>query len=77
MALAIAKAGGSFNASITPLVAPPPGIESNFVNPATRGDGFRAVVIGFTLLGGICTIIRLYTRVWIIRKVGWDDCEAF
>ncbi len=57
-----------------PLVRPPPGVVSNFDNPEMRGNAYKPVIIGFALLGTLVTIMRLYTRARIVRKMGADDC---
>ena len=56
-----------------PLQPPPPGQTSHFDNPETRGP---AIVILCSVFIGIMWpifILRLYSKVWIIRRFGWDD----
>ena len=59
----------------TPGLAPPPGVLPNFSNPVSRADSMRivssvsmAVAIGFVIL-------RVYSRLWITRTFGKDDCK--
>ncbi|MCJ1382008.1 hypothetical protein MMC17_005120 [Xylographa soralifera] len=59
--------------SHVPALAPPPGIESNFVNPQNQSLSFLLVT---STLFGVMTIFfinRIYTKVLIIRKYTWDD----
>lgn len=65
---------GNVDLTKRPLVRPPPGVISNFDDPEMRGNAYKPVIIGFALLGCISILMRLYTRVRIIRKVGPDDC---
>ena len=56
-----------------PLQPPPPGQISNFENPESRGP---AIVILCSVFIGIMWpifILRLYSKVWVIRRFGWDD----
>lgn len=56
-----------------PLQPPPPGQISNFENPESRGP---ATVILCSVFIGIMWpifILRLYSKVWVIRRFGWDD----
>ena len=58
-----------------PALQPPEGVESNFVNPENRGYVQSSVAtVLFSLM--ICLFAnRVYTKLFIIRKVSWDDCE--
>lgn len=56
-----------------PLHPPPSGQTSNFDNPETRGP---AIIILCSVAIGIMWpvfILRLYSKVWVIRRFGWDD----
>ncbi|MCJ1437582.1 hypothetical protein MMC27_006969 [Xylographa pallens] len=60
--------------SNVPALAPPPGIESDFINPQNQSLSFLLVT---SILFGIMTIFflnRIYTKAFIIRKYTWDDC---
>lgn len=58
-----------------PLASPPPGIVSNFSNPPTMGTPF--ILCGGVLLPivFIFFVVRIYTRVRIMRRPAWDDGE--
>lgn len=59
---------------IKPAVDPPPGVISNFDNPASRGQGVIVAGVVLLLLSLLFVSIRLYTRIWVTRALGWDDC---
>lgn len=52
---------------------PPPGVTPNFDNP----ESIAHRVIIASVLGPVIAIpfclLRLYTKQWILRQVGWDD----
>ncbi|CAD6593060.1 MAG: hypothetical protein ASARMPRED_006953, partial [Alectoria sarmentosa] len=56
-----------------PFYPPPPGVVPNLYNPQTRG---RDLTITCSIFLGIMisfVSIRAYTKLWIVRKVTWDD----
>ena len=59
-----------------PGLPPPPGVTSNYINPAQdRATQYNAVCY-FTLgLASLFLFARLYTRVVLQKSPGWDDCE--
>ena len=59
-----------------PALAPPAGVEPNFVDPEDRGYILNSVAtVLFCLM--VCLFAnRIYTRLFIIRKCAWDDCEC-
>lgn len=58
------------------LGRPPPGQKSNFKHPSeTRGDACRPICIFFTLLSSFAVLTRLYTRAFLKRRVGAEDCS--
>lgn len=60
-----------------PLMQPPPGVTSNFINPPSLANVIIAVQAVFlTLMLGL-VILRIYTRAYLTRSLGWDDCEHF
>lgn len=59
--------------STLPALELPPGIQPNFVNPENRGFVFVSVgTILFSLMA-LFYLVRIYTKILIIRKAGWDD----
>lgn len=61
--------------TITPAMAPPAGLTSNFVNPDYTGVKFIAVNCVFLPLAVIALGIRTWTRLFVVRSFRWDDCE--
>ena len=56
-----------------PSIAPPNGITPNFVNPYTRGPEqieVTSVILGLVI---IFFINRCYVKLWLMKKVSWDD----
>ena len=58
----------------TPLIAPPTGIESNFVDPPSLSTVIIAVVSITIILQVFFLSIRVYNDVCILGKVTWDNC---
>lgn len=59
-----------------PALSPPPGVESNFENPQSRSSLTvipSAAIVGITI---ILVFTRMYTKVYILKSVGWDDCTS-
>lgn len=45
----------------------------NYINPDTRGPALMIVELITLPLALLCLGLRLYVRIKIIRKTGWDD----
>ena len=57
-----------------PALPPPLGICSNFENPESQS---YVTVVPCAVIVGIMIILvftRMYTKVYILNSVGWDDC---
>ena len=54
---------------------PPVGVNPNFVDPTSRGDTYTALATTIVTLMVILVTNRQYTKYFIIRKLGWDDCK--
>ena len=59
----------------TSTIPPPPGVTVNFDNPVSRG--YLLIVVGGVLLGPtlLFVAVRLYVKVFIVRKINWGDGE--
>ncbi len=58
-----------------PLLPPPAGVQSNFVDPPSRASiTVWSNAVGLSLMLS-CVMIRLYVRGRIMRSLWWDDCE--
>ena len=62
--------------STLPALRPPAGVESNFANPQDRGYIQNSVMtVLFALM--VCLFAnRVYIKLFVVRKVGWDDCKC-
>lgn len=59
-----------------PALPPPLGVQSNFENPESQS---HITVIPCAVIVGIMIIlvfIRMYTKVYILKSLGWDDCMS-
>lgn len=56
-----------------PVQTPPLGIQSNFVDPASRVPVILGIGSTFFALALLCFIIRVYTKIAILKKWRWDD----
>ncbi len=54
---------------------PPPGITPNFTNPYSIAEGLIAVGILCLTLTSLTTAMRIYTKLYIIKVHGWEDCR--
>jgi hypothetical protein len=45
----------------------------NYVNPETSGDALLVVNSVFVALAALALILRLYTRLVVLKFFGWDD----
>lgn len=56
-------------------VQPPPGVKQNFINPKSNAGSAIAVTVVFTVITFIFVCMRLYTKFFVSRSKGWDDCK--
>lgn len=59
-----------------PAMNPPPGKVPNFVDPYSKGPVLVIVSTVTLVLGLFFFAIRIYTKVYLVRKAAWDDCES-
>ncbi|KAI4170465.1 MAG: hypothetical protein LQ343_004968 [Gyalolechia ehrenbergii] len=60
-----------------PALLPPAGVQANFENPQSRSC---LTVIPCAAIVGVMIIfvfMRMYTKVYILKSVGWDDLYEF
>lgn len=62
----------------TPLVTPPPGVVSDFAHPVNQQhyDQIVATMSIIVPLSTIAVLLRLWTRIVLVRRAGWDDAFA-
>lgn len=60
--------------SLTPLLPPPPGVTSNFVNPVSRAPAVLAANAVVTAVMLLFVLARLFAKFAYARsQLGWDD----
>ena len=64
----------AFLASTLAPGAPPPGVTPNFHGPNTNGTVFIVISILGLIPTTMITATRLWTKGYLIRTLGWDDC---
>ena len=58
-----------------PAGMPPPGVVPNFDNPPNLAV-YLYVTVGLTLgFATFAVIIRIYTKCFLLRSMGYEDCK--
>ncbi|KAL8637703.1 MAG: hypothetical protein Q9228_005053 [Teloschistes exilis] len=60
-----------------PLASPPPGVIPNFVNPESHAYQLIITVAVCLALVVIAVSMRLYTKQFITKSMGWDDSTFY
>lgn len=61
----------------SPALVPPPGVRPDFFDP---GNLHVVIISDLALCISISTLVfwmRMYTKLFIIRKTGWEDCNFY
>lgn len=58
-----------------PAMVPPPGQVSNLMNPNSNRGTSIAILLPFIILSSLFVIARMYTKLFIIRKMHKEDCK--
>lgn len=58
-----------------PAAPPPLGVTPDFANPPNSNIEIYTGAIALCSLATVILGLRMYTRVALLRAVGWDDCE--
>ena len=51
----------------------PPGVTPNYVNPPQHTNGLVPLIVIFLSLATFVLLLRLYTKAFIVRLLGWED----
>ncbi|KAF2972873.1 hypothetical protein GQX73_g783 [Xylaria multiplex] len=62
-----------FDPTTTPIAPPPPGQESNFINPLSQAWMPRVAIYTTLPVAVVFIIIRLYSRLHLRQKLQWED----
>lgn len=70
----------SAGSTIIPLsemggLPPPDGVTPNFTDPYSIANPLIAVATLCLILASFTTVVRLYTKFYIMKKHGWEDCK--
>lgn len=63
--------------SRVPIVDPPAGVSSNFIDPQSRAPIFVALGGSFLALMLIVVFMRLWVKLVVLRASSWEDGELF
>lgn len=72
----MASAYANLDLSKVPAGVPPAGVTSNLIDPPS--DGYQITICNIVCLIIVITVfsMRMYTRICIVKAVGYDDCES-
>jgi hypothetical protein len=59
----------------TPALEPPPGVTPNFIGQYTRQISYIGTSAACLSLATIGIVIRIFTKVFILKQVYLEDCE--
>lgn len=57
-------------------MAPPPGETSDFTNPPNENPLAIGVLVTMIVISTFCVLVRLYARVYLLRKVQAEESEC-
>lgn len=57
------------------LPVAPPGVIPNYIDPPNNGHTAAVASLLTLVLAYIAVAVRLFTKVRIVRKAGFDDCR--
>ena len=57
-----------------PALRPPPCVTPNFVDPPSRAPATYPLSYVFFAVNTIGVMARMYTKVFVIKKVNLEDC---
>lgn len=58
-----------------PALAPPAGVVPNLANPENQNVTIYAVLTISLFVTTLAVMTRIYTKAYVIRKIGWEDCK--
>lgn len=57
------------------VTGPPPGTVPNYIDPPNNATSCQVVSIITLALAFVLVVSRIGTKIFIVRRFGWDDCE--
>ncbi|KAI9682138.1 MAG: hypothetical protein M1817_000192 [Caeruleum heppii] len=64
-------------AEMVGVIPPPPGVTANFIDPPYIGDRIILPVAICCTISTICLLLRIYTRIAIVRGFGVEDGHVY
>lgn len=61
--------------ALIPAAKPPDGVIPNLVNPDSCGPAVVAALAVSSALMSVFVILRMYTKIKIVRSTDWADCK--
>ena len=58
---------------IVGALPPPPSITPNFVSPYTAQTAIIIVLVACLVITTVLDASRLYTKLYVIKEMGWED----
>ena len=60
-----------------PAMSPPAGVVPNFDDPANLDVYATLTVTLCVAFSTVAVVLRMYTKVFILRVLAWEDCEFY
>ena len=58
-----------------PAMSPPPGVIPNFHNPPNLNAFVIMTVVLCFAFATLAVLLRIYTKIYILRALAWEDCR--
>ena len=58
-----------------PAMSPPVGVIPNFHDPPNLDVFVTLTIIFCVAFGTVAVLLRMYTKVFILRALAWEDCR--
>lgn len=58
-----------------PAMVPPPGVIPNFVDPPSLRHAATTMLALYLVLSMIVVLMRMYTKIFILRQMASEDCK--
>ena len=59
-----------------PAMEAPEGVTPNFVDPPNRNGMVNGVLTMFTVISTLCICLRMYAKVYVMRKMQLQESKA-
>ena len=61
---------------VGPAIRPPAGVIPNFHDPPNLDVFVTLTIILCVIFGTLAVLLRMYTKVYILRALAWEDCRS-